>query len=138
MFAGFVLGPVSQAQSAGLPWWFWLLLLVIVILVFILWQRRPQAKKASPAEVKAPEPVAAVKAPPLPEAAAGAAAAVGEAVEAVKPAAVEAPLAEATAAVAAPKRTNRAWKTSTWRTRQWQPQSPIRYPGWKYRRPTGS
>jgi hypothetical protein len=135
MFAVFALAPVSQTQSSGLPWWFWLLLLVIVILAFILWQRRSQTRKASPAEVKAPEPLPTVEAPPLPEAAAEAVDAVkavaGEA--AAKAAAVAAPLAEAVAAVAAPKRAAQAWKSSTWRTREWQPQPPTWYPKWDYR-----
>ena len=147
MFAVLALAPVSQTQSPGLPWWFWLLLLVIVILAFILWQRRSQTRKASPAEVRAPEPVPTVEAPPLPEAAAATPAAGAEAVDAVKAVAgeaaakvtaVEAPLAEAVAAVAAPKRASRAWKSPTWRTREWQPQPPAWYPKWKHRRPTSS
>jgi hypothetical protein len=155
MFGVLALVPVSQTQSSGLPWYLWLLLLVIVIVVAILFQRRSGAKNAPPARVETPAPVRTVEAPPLPDAAAEApaagaetlsevTAAVGEtaaeapAIEAAAKAAVEAPVAEVAAAVAAAKPPVRAWKSSTWRTREWQPKPPAWYPKWKYRRPAGS
>jgi hypothetical protein len=58
-----------------------------------------------------------------------------EAVAAVTQAAV--PAVEAVAAAAGTKAPARAWKSSTWRTRELQPTPPKWYPKWKYRRPTG-
>jgi hypothetical protein len=145
MFGVLALVPVSQTQSTGLPWWVWLLLLVAVILLFIWWQRRSDVKKAPAAEVKAPEPGPAVEAPPLPTAAAVAPVVGAEALETVgAPArdaaaeaiAVEQPPAEGAAAATLPKPPTRPWKSSTWRTREWQPKPPTWYPRLKYRRPT--
>jgi hypothetical protein len=131
MFGVVALVPASQTQSTGLPWWVWLLLLVIVIVVFIWLQRRSEAKKAPPAEVKASEPAPTVEAPPVPEAAAAT-----RTVEPVAPAAVtEMAPAEPVAVATPPKPASRPWKSSAWRTREWQPQSPAWYPKWKYRRP---
>ncbi len=147
MFGVLALVPVSQTQSTGLPWWVWLLLLVLVILLFIWWQRRSDAKKAPPAEVKAPESSSAVEASPLPKVAAAAPAVGAESlgVAAVpaggavaKAPAVEAPLAEVAAAATLLKPPTRPWKSSTWRTREWQPEPPPWYPKWKRRRPAGS
>ena len=147
MFGVLALVPVSQTQSTGLPWWVWLLLLVVVILLFIGLQRRSEAKKAPSAEVKAPEPGPAVEAPPLPKVETAAPVVAAEALEAVaapagdavaKAIAVDAPPVEVAAAVTLPKPPARPWKSSTWRTREWQPKPPTWYPKWKYRRPTGN
>ena len=147
MFGVLALVPVSQTQSTGLPWWVWLLLLVVVILLFIWWQRRSDVKKAPPAEVKAPEPGPAVEAPPLSKVEAAAPAVAAKALGAVtapvgdaaaKAIAVEALPVEVAAAATLPKPPPRPWKSSTWRTREWQPQPPTWYPKWKYRRPAGS
>jgi hypothetical protein len=153
MFGVLALVAVAQTQSSGQPWYVWLLLLVIVIVVVILFQRRSDAKKTPSAKAETPAPVRTVKAPPLPDVAAEAptvsaedlgavTAAVGETVteapsiEAAAKAAVEAPIAMATEVVAAAKPSVRAWRSSTWRTREWQPKPPVWYPKWKYRRPS--
>jgi hypothetical protein len=134
MLSALAILPAAQAQqSTGLPWWFWLLLLVVVIVAFIWWQRRSEGAKAPTAVVKAPEPASAAEALPAPEPAVVTRAVEAEMVEAVAaPAEVE----EASAVLTPPKPPSRPWKSSAWRTREWQPKPPAWYPKWKYRRPT--